>query len=68
MLSITLYLLLAALAGFAIGFRSSRQYHRRAYARQIERHLKTAYRRGANDTARAIIADAEAAESEAAAA
>jgi hypothetical protein len=42
MLTLPIFLLLAALAGFAIGFRSSRQYHRRVFARQIERHLRQA--------------------------
>jgi hypothetical protein len=59
MLSITFYLLLAALIGYGIGFRSSRRYHRRAYARLIQRRLETEYDRGANDAAHAILEDAE---------
>lgn len=40
MLTLPIFLFLAALIGFATGFRMSRRYHRRAYARQIERYLR----------------------------
>jgi hypothetical protein len=36
---ITLTILVAALGGYELGFRLSKRYHRRAYAREIERRL-----------------------------